>query len=423
MSGVQFTMAVLPAIFLVLGFPFALVLLASVTVALVFVMGIPTDLLHEAIFSSLDKYPLITVPFFVFAGDLMAQGGISRRLVGWVGSIIGGVRGYLPLTVLGTNVIFAAMCGSTSAAVAAIGSMTYKELRQAGYSERYATGLLVSGGALDNLIPPSIGFILFSVASDTSLLRLFTAGIIPGLLLAAAFGILIWWRARSEPQPAMRFLWRRFLAATRDGIWAVVAPVVILGGLYVGLFSPTEAAGIACVYAIIVAGLVYRELSFRGILESAARSARLTGLVFIIVAVAGVYSWLLTVSGTSAGIAQYIHDLHASPWEVLLAINIFLLIVGCFIDTASAILVLTPVLVPIAKSIGVDPIHFGVIEIMNLSLGTFTPPFGVNLFIAQAVLKVDVREMYVGVIPFFLVALVVLQLVTMVPWFSIWAFH
>lgn len=221
----------------------------------------------------------------------------------------------------------------------------------------------------------------------------------------------------------MRFLWRRFAAATRDGIWAIAAPVVVLGGLYIGLFSPTEAAGIACVYAIIVAAFVYRELTFRGILDSAARSARLTGQVFIIVAVAGVYSWLLTVSGTSEATAQFIGAMHAPAWAVLLAINVFLLVVGCFIDTASAILVLTPVLVPIARSIGVDPIHFGVIEIMNLSLGTFTPPFGVNLFVAQAVLKVNVREMYIGVIPFFLVALVVLQLVTSFPALSLWAFH
>lgn len=423
MSATLFTMGVLPAIFLVLGYPFALMLLVSVTVTLAFVMHIPADVLHQAIFSSLDKYPLITVPFFVFAGDLMAQGGISRRLVNWVGSLIGGVRGYMPFTVLGTNVIFAAICGSTSAAVAAIGSMTYKELRDAGYSERYASGLLVSGGALDNLIPPSIGFILFSVASDTSLLRLFTAGIVPGLMLALAFAILIYWRARREPRPQLRFTWRRFVAATREGIWAIAAPVVVLGGLYAGLFSPTEAAGIACVYAIIVASLLYRELSFRGILESAARSARLTGLVFIIVAVAGVYSWLLTVSGTSAAAAQFISSLHVPPWAVLLAINIFLLIVGCFVDTASAILVLTPVLMPIATSIGIDPIHFGVIVIMNLSLGTFTPPFGVNLFVAQAVLKVNVREMYIGVVPFFLVTLIVLQLVTSLPALSLWAFR
>lgn len=423
MSGLQWTLAVLPVVLLALGYPFFVILLAACSVALIFVLGMPSELIHQQIFAALDKYALIAIPFFVFAGDLMARGGIAQRLVRWVASMIGGARGYLPQTALGTTVVFSAISGSTTASVAAVGSMTYGKLREAGYRDRFASGLIVSAAAIDNLIPPSVGFILYSVASDTSLLRLFTAGIVPGILLGAAFAIYIYLHAVARGErPQQRFQWAEFAAATRDGIWSIAAPVVVLGGLYAGIFSPTEAAGIACVYALLVVAVVHREMTWREIVDSAARTAVLTAQVFIIVAVAGIYSFLLTVSGTSETAVKLISGLDASPVVVLLAINVFLILVGTCIDTASAILVLTPLLVPIALAIGIDPVHFGVILVMNLSLGTFTPPIGVNLFVAQAVFRADLREMYVGVIPFFLVALAVLQLVTYVPSLSLWAF-
>ena len=423
MSGLQWSMAVLPIALLLLGYPFFVILLAAASVTLIFVLGMPSELIHQQIFASLDKYALIAIPFFVFAGDLMARGGISQRLVRWVASMIGGVRGYLPQTALGTMVVFSAISGSTTAAVAAVGSMTYGQMREAGYSERYAAGLLVSAAAIDNLIPPSVGFILYSVASDTSLLRLFTAGIVPGLLLGGAFAIYIYVDAVIRGETArQRFKWAEFAAATRDGIWSIAAPVVVLGGLYAGLFSPTEAAGIACVYALLVAALVHRQMGWREILDSAARTGVLTAQIFIIVTMAGVYSWLLTVSGTSDALVEFVKSLQAPPFAVLLAINVVLIVAGTCIDVASAILLMTPLLLPIAVALGVDPIHFGVIVVLNLSLGTFHPPFGINLFVAQAVLKASLREMYIGIIPFLLVALVVLQLVTYIPSLSLWAF-
>lgn len=424
MSGLQWTLAVLPLALLLLGYPFFVILLVAATAALLFVLKLPPELIHQNIFSSLNRYALIAIPFFVFAGDLMARGGISRRLLRWVASLIGGVRGHLPQTALGTTVVFSAISGSTTASVAAVGSMTYGRLREAGYSERFSSGLIVSAAAIDNLIPPSVGFILYSVASETSLLRLFTAGIVPGILLGAAFALLIYLHAVVRGEAArQRFSWPEFAAATRDGIWSIAAPVVVLGGLYAGLFSPTEAAGIACMYALFVVGLVHREMTLREIVESAARTAILTATIFIIVAMAGVYSWLLTVSGTAEAIVQFVSGLEVPPFVVLVAINVLLLLVGLCIDTASAILVMTPLLLPIAVAIGVDPIHFGVILVMNLSLGTFTPPFGLNLFVAQAVFRANLREMYLGVFPFFVVALIALQLVTYLPSLSLWAFR
>lgn len=424
MSGLQWALAVLPVALLLLGYPFFVILLAAVTAAVLFVLELPPELIHQNIFSSLNKYVLIAIPFFVFAGDLMARGGIAQRLVRWVASLIGGVRGYLPQTALATTVVFSAISGSTTASVAAVGSMTYGKLREAGYSERFASGLIVSAAAIDNLIPPSVGFILYSVASETSLLRLFIAGIVPGILLGLCFAIVIYAYARARRESSrQRFAWSELVAATRDGAWSIAAPVVVLGGLYAGVFSPTEAAGIACVYALLVAGVAHREMTWRQIVDSAARTAVLTAQIFVIVAVAGVYSWVLTVSGTSEVMADLIGGLDAPPVLVLLAINVLLIVAGTCIDTASAILVLTPLLLPIATALGVDPIHFGVILVMNLSLGTFTPPFGLNLFVAQAIFKASLREMYRGIVPFFLVALVVLQLVTYIPSLSLWAYR
>ena len=410
------TLALLPPVLLALGFPFFLILLGTSAVVLVLFGSVPATALHQVMFSSLDKFALLAVPFFIFAGDLMGRGGVSQRLVRWVTSMLGGVRGALPFTALGTVAVFSAVSGSTAATVAAVGNLTYSRLREARYSERFSSGLLVSSAAMDNLIPPSIGFILYGISAETSIVKLFMAGIVPGLVLAFFFALTIAWTVRrSNEGRGMPFRLREFWAATRDGVWSIAAPVVVLGGIYTGIFSPTEAAGIACVYAIIVVALVYRELSWRDILDSAARSMYLTSQVFVIVAAAGVFSWLLTVNGVPQAIVASVLAVDLPPWAVLLAINLLLLAVGMALDTASSILVLTPLLAPVAHAIGVDPVHFGVIVIMNLSIGTFTPPFGVNLFVGQAVFRLPLAVIYQGVLPFIVAALAALTLVTYVP--------
>lgn len=416
----NWVIGLLPLVLLALGFPFFLILLATVTVVLLFFSSVPATAVHQVIFSSLDKYALLAVPFFIFAGDLMGRGGVSARLVRWVTSMIGDIRGALPFTALGTATVFSAISGSTAATVAAVGGLTYKRLRDAGYSERFSSGLLISAGAIDNLIPPSIGFILFGIASDTSVVKLFAAGILPGLVLAGCFGAYIWLHAARHGEPRGKaFSMAEFIAATRDGVWSIAAPVFILGGIYAGVFSPTEAAGIACVYAIVVVVLVYRELGWRDVFQAAANSMYLTAQIFIIVAVAGVFSWLLTINGLSQSLTALVTDLDAPPWAVLLAINLLLLAVGMFLDTASSILVLTPLLVPIARAIGVDPVHFGVVMIMNLSIGTFTPPFGINIFVGQAVFKAPLSAVYPGLMPFIVAALAALAIVTYVPQLSL----
>ena len=227
----------------------------------------------------------------------------------------------------------------------------------------------------------------------------------------------VWQRGSDEAQP---FSMGELVRATREGAWAISAPVVILGGIYAGIFSPTEAAGVACVYAMFVSGVIYRELTWRELFDSAARSMYLTAQVFLIVAVAGAYSWLLTVNGVAQEGVALIKSIQVPPWAVLLAINIFLLLVGMVLDTASSILVLAPLLAPIAAAIGVDPVHFGVIVVMNLSIGTFTPPFGINIFVAQAVLKVKLSDLYPGLVPFIVASIAGLLLVTYVPEITLW---
>ena len=414
------TLALLPPVLLVLGFPFFLVLLTTAAAVLVLFGSVPATALHQVMFSSLDKFALLAVPFFIFAGDLMGRGGVSRRLVRWVTSMLGGVRGALPFTALGTVAVFSAVSGSTAATVAAVGNLTYSRLREARYSDRFSSGLLVSSAAIDNLIPPSIGFILYGISAETSIVKLFMAGIVPGLVLAFFFGLTIAWIVRrSDEGRGAPFSLREFWAASRDGVWSIAAPVVVLGGIYTGVFSPTEAAGIACVYAILVVGLVYRELSWNDILQSAARSMYLTAQVFVIVAAAGVFSWLLTINGVPQALVASVLAVDLPPWAVLLAINLLLLAVGMALDTASSILVLTPLLAPVAAAIGVDPVHFGVIVIMNLSIGTFTPPFGVNLFVGQAVFRLPLDVIYRGVLPFIVAALAALTMVTYVPALSL----
>jgi C4-dicarboxylate transporter, DctM subunit len=411
----------MPLALLALGFPFFLILLATASIVLAVFAGIPTTAIHQVMYASIDKYALLAVPFFIFAGDLMARGGVSQRLVRWMTSMIGGMRGSLPFTALGTATVFSAISGSTAATVAAVGGLAYRRLRDAGYNERFSSGLLISAGAIDNLIPPSIGFILYGTASDTSVVKLFAAGIFPGLVLAGFFAAYIWYYVtRRGERGRAGFDLAEFLAATRDGVWSILAPVFVLGGIYAGVFSPTEAAGAACVYAMIIVGIVYREITPREIFASAARSMYLTAQVFVIVAAAGLFSWTLTVGGAPQALAGFIRDLDVPPWAILLAINLLLLAVGMFLDTASSILVLTPLLVPIARAIGVDPVHFGVILIMNLSIGTFTPPFGVNIFIGQAVFKASASNIYPGVVPFIVAALGALLLVSYVPQLSLW---
>ena len=413
-------MALVPVVLLLLGFPIFVILLATSAIVLLLFAPVPPMAVHINMFGSVDKFALMAVPFFIFAGDLMGRGGISRRIVAWVLAVIGGVRGSLALTAVGTCTVFGAISGSSPATVAAVGRLLYRPLRDAGYDEKFSTGLLTSSGSIAIVIPPSIGMILYGVSAQESVVLLFVAGIVPGLIMALLMAAYIYvFAVRRGIREASGFSFKEFLAASREGVWALGMPVIILGGIYAGVFSPTEAAGIACVYAIVVTRFIYGDIGWKGIWEVAVNSMYLTAQVLIIVAAAGVFSQLLTISGAPQSMVGAIRDMDLPPWMLLLAINVFLLFVGCLLDPASAILVLTPLLAPIAVAIGVDLVHFGIIMTVNLAVGMFTPPFGLNIFVTQALFKAPLTSIYPGLAPFIAINVVALLIVTYVPELSL----
>ncbi len=413
-------MILMPLALLVLGVPIFTILAATSAVVLMFT-DIPGAIVHQRMFGGVSHFTLMAVPFFIFAGELMGRGGMSKRLVAWALSILGGLRGSLALTTVGTSTVFGAISGSSPATVAGVGRLLYPALREKGYNEKFATGVITSSGAIAIVIPPSIAMILYGVSAEEDIALLFIAGIVPGLLMALLMGLYIYAYARLRGiRESEGFKLSRFLLATKDGVWALGSPFIILGGIYSGWFSPTESGGVACVYAIVVTRFIYRDIDWKGLWEVTVDSAYLTAQVLIIVAAASIFSWLLTVGGIPQSAAAFIASIDADPWVILLAINVFLLIVGCVLDPGSAILVLTPLLVPIAKAMGVDPIHFGIIMTVNLAIGMFTPPFGLNIFVAQAVFKAPLKSIYPGLVPFIVINIIALMLVTYSPDLSLY---
>lgn len=409
-------MGVLPVILLILGFPIFVILMVSSVIALVWIMDLPLTMIQTEMFGSVDNYKLIAVPFFIFAGAIMAQGGISRRLVEWVLAILGGIRGSLALTTVGACTVFGAISGSSPATVAAVGGMLFPSLREKGYPEKFASGLLASSGAIAGIIPPSIAMILYGAAAEESVRHLFIAGIVPGLFIAFVMGVYIYFYARQKGiREGGSFELATLGRTTKSGSWALGTPLIILGGIYLGVFSPTEAAGVACLYSMLVATLIYRDLTLSGLWKVTVESIYLTAQVLIIVGAATLFSRLLTIAGVPQTMVDWITNLEVSTWVVLLVINILLLVVGCVLDPASAILVLAPILKPVVAAAGVDPVHFGIIMTVNVSIGMFTPPFGLNIFITQALFRVPLSSLYPGLVPFIIINLLALGVVTYWP--------
>ena len=406
----------LPVVLLALGFPIFLILLVTAIVAVLTVTDIPTDAIQTYMFGALDNFPLLAVPFFVLAGEIMAQGGIARRIINMVMAIVGGVRGSLAVTTVAASELFGAMSHTAVGTVVAMGRMIYPSLKEGGYNDRFAVGLIASSGAIAVVIPPSIAMILYAVSAEQSAVALFTAGILPSILIGvidAAFVMVYahWKRVPLGPRARWEVIWK----TSKDASWALGTLVVIFGGIYGGVFTPTEAAGVAVIYSLFVTMVIYREVDIAKFWKILVDSAFLISQILLIVTSAGIYSWLLTTSGIPQQIVASINALHMSKWELLLILNIGLLIAGSFLEPPAAILILTPLLLPIVRGVGVDAIHFGIIVAVNLSLGMYTPPFGLNLFSSQAIFNAPLSRIYLGVLPFLLLNFVALLIITYVP--------
>lgn len=414
------SLGIVPLFLLAVGTPIFLVFLTAVAVTMMFVMPLPPVALQQVLFGGLDNYALLAIPFFVLAGELMSTSGIAHRLINWAMAMVGRVPGSLGVATVGASTAIGAISGSSVAAVAALGKTLYPKLIASGYGKERAGGLLASSGAIDVVIPPSIAMILYGLAAEQSIPRLFMAGVLPGLLMAgmmAGYVVIVAVRRGipSEGRFEPKIAWQ----ATKDAFWALLMPVFVLGGIYYGMFSPTEAGGFACVYAIAVALFVYRTMTVRDVIRAAGNAAILSGQIMIIVAAASVITWILTTQGVPQAIIAWIDALQLDALTFLLAVNVVLLLIGCFLDPTSAILVFAPLLVPIAISLGIDPIHFGIVMTVNLAIGMFTPPFGLNIFVAQSVTGLPAHALYRGVAPFVLVLVLALLIITYVPALSL----
>src|SRR5260221_6138739 len=395
---------VLPSILLILGLPIFLVLLVTCLVAVLCVADVPTVAVQTYLFGGLDNFPLLAVPFFVFAGEIMAQGGIARRIVAWVVAIIGGIRGSVAVTTVAASELFGAMAHTAVGTVVAVGRMIYPSLRENGYNERFSVGLIASSGAIAVVIPPSIAMILYSVSAQQSAVALFTAGILPSLLigLVDAFYVMMYARVKRVPLTA-RARWDTIWSSTKEASWSISTIAVIFGGIYGGVFTPTEAAGVAVIYSLFVTMVVHPEVGFRDLLRIIQSAGFLISQIPMIVTVAGLYSWMLTTSGMPQAIIAHVESLHMPAWALLLSINVILLIMGSFLEPPAAILILTPLLLPLIQAVGMSPIHFGIVMTVNLSIGMYTPPVGLNLFASQAEFQTARRNIYPRRLPVLLV--------------------
>ncbi|WP_131110877.1 TRAP transporter large permease [Sulfuricystis thermophila] len=403
------------------GMPVSISLGLTVLIFLFGFTQVPLESVALKLFTGIEKFEIMAIPFFILAGNFLTHGGVARRMIAFATAMVGHLRGGLGLSSVFACALFAAVSGSSPATVVAIGSIMLPAMVKAGYPKPFGVGVVASSGGLGILIPPSIVMVMYAVTTNSSIGALFMAGVIPGLLLAFFLGFTTWYRARRGDYPReRRYSWRERLTALRESIWGLLLIIVVIGGIYSGLFTPTEAAAMSAVYAFVIAVFVYKDLSLRDVPKVLLNSANMSAMLLYIITNAVLFSFILTNEQIPQSIAAWLLDSGIGTIGFLLAVNILLLVMGNFMEPSSIILITAPILFPIAVKLGIDPIHFGVMITVNMEIGMITPPVGLNLYVASGISKMGLTECTKAVWPWLITMLVFLALITYVPQVSIW---
>jgi C4-dicarboxylate transporter DctM subunit len=376
--------------------------------------------LAQRFFSALQVYPLLAIPFFILAGALMTTGGVAKRMIALANALVGHFRGGLAMAALLACALFAAVSGSSPATVVAVGSIMIAGMARSGYTREFASGLICNAGTLGILIPPSIVMVVYGAVTETSIGDLFIAGVVPGLMLTAMLMIAVAVLARRLDLPRQpRADWGTVLKTGRDAIWGLLLIVVILGGIYSGMFTPTEAAAVSAVYAFVIAVFVYRDVHLREVPRVVADAAKVTAMLMFIIGNAYLFAFVLTTEQVPQTLSQWVTDLGLPPWGFLIMLNLLLLVAGSFMEATSVVLIFAPIMFPIATALGIHPVHLGIIMVVNMEIGMVTPPVGLNLFVTSGISGLPVTRVVRAALPWLVVLLLALIIVTYVPWVSL----
>jgi C4-dicarboxylate transporter DctM subunit len=409
------------ALLMVSGMPVSISLGLTVLSFLFFMSDVPIESVALKLFTGIEKFEIMAVPFFILAGNFLTQGGVARRMIAFATSMVGHLPGGLGLSAVVACSLFAAVSGSSPATVVAIGSILLPAMVKAGYPPRFGGGVVASAGGLGILIPPSIAMVMYAVSTNSSIGALFMAGVMPGLVLAAMLMFTTWWIARRNGYPrADRAGWGQRLTTFRKAIWGLLLIIVVMGGIYTGIFTATEAAAMSAVYAFFIATFVYRDLKLSDLKRVLLQSANLSAMLLYIITNAVLFSFLLTNEQIPQSMSKVIIDSGLGVIGFLLLANVILLVAGNFMEPASIILIFAPILFPIAMSLGIDPVHFGIIMTVNMEIGMITPPVGLNLYVASGITRLGMTEMTKAVGPWLLTMLIFLVIVTYWPPMALW---